>query len=395
MPIDKHESIIIKSLTNSTALEVSDDGKCVRSKNEIIPKDQADIDECTIYIEQIPLDSNHDSIKAIFSKFGNINYVSLPRFKNSRQLKQFGFIEFESKESVNKCLECFKKFDGAILCAKPDKLLSIVTHDESSKPVVEEEIKVEEVKEEDEICEEKTETEETTKKKKNRKHKRKQKKPKLIDERVVSIKIMRKTLWKKMRNEYLNLERQKAKEVKKALQESRKTNVKSQLVKFSPVVNFYKSPSTHDSDASHDVAEEKNDSVKVVNIKFREVSNDVRELRNEFRQFSYVKHVEIIDNGAECNIRVLNEKNAQDLVSLYDAGCEHSATILNGESETEYWKRLTEKKERGKRKLEIEGQSPPCKKQRRGREKLHKMIMKASSSQHIRFNENFENAEEK
>lgn len=224
-------------------------------------------------------------------------------------------------------------------------------------------------------------------KKKNRKHKRKERKNKIIDERALAIKIMRKSSWKKMRNEYLNLERQKAKEVKKSLQESRKVNVKSQLVKFSPVINFYKSPSGQDPDNSHDaVAEEKNDgdvkSGSIVNIKFREVCHDLKELRQEFRQFSYVKHVEIVENGAQCNVRVLNEQNADDLMSLY-TGCEHTTAILSGDAEDQYWNRMTEIKENNKRKHEEKPTLP--KKQRRGREKLTKMIMKACTPQHIRF----------
>lgn len=420
MPDTQHESSLIKAIKNSEILELNEETSCIRSKIKITPRDQNEIDELTIYVEQIPLNSSHDSIAAIFSKFGKINYISLPRYKISRQLKQFGFVEFESKESVQKCLDCFKKFD-AVLHSKPDKLLSIVTHETSD--IKQEDVKTEEdvkepkvEKDEEEIKSETDETDvkqektsenedsvkkepadenkEEIKKKKNRKHKRKQRKNKIIDERALTIKIMRKSLWKKMRNEYLNLERQKAKEVKKSLQESRKTNVKSQLVKFSPVINFYKSPSGNDQDTHDSVTEENNDVGSIVNIKFREVSHDLKELRQEFRQFSYVKHVEIIENGAECNVRVSTEQNAQELVSLY-AGCEHSALIMSGESVEEYWKRIAENKEKNKRKLEENQTNPPAKKQRRGREKLAKMIMKAVSSQHIRFNDNSEPVDEK
>lgn len=257
--------------------------------------------------------------------------------------------------------------------------------DEKPEVPAEDEENPKKVESEVEIDEKSPPDDDKTTKKKNRKHKRKERKNKMIDERALAIKIMRKSLWKKMRNEYLNLERLKAKEVKKSLQDSRKVTVKSQLVKFSPVINFYKSPSGQDADSSHDaVAEEKNEKGSVVNIKFREVYHDLKELRQEFRQFSYVKHVEIIENGAQCNVRVSTEQNAECLVSLY-SGCEHTAAILTGEVEEQYWNRMTENKEKNKRKLDDPPTSP--KKQRRGREKLAKMIMKACSSQHIRFNE--------
>lgn len=480
--------MIVKSISKSEKLELNNEGRLVRLKGDLIKRDQAEIDECTIYIEQIPLNSDHDSIKCIFSKYGTINYISLPRYKQSRQLKQFGFIEFAQKESVQKCIDEFKKFEGVLYCSKGEKLLSISTFDNEGKGEKSEDIKNDksgglnkeasknesgekdvEMKDKDQIDDKKktksddqqieskseekiviisksglestktnlpthtddskfklkttsdvqnidletgpddeesnptenpedklelgseasssNEDPETDKpKKKNRKHKRKNKKQKIIDERAVTMKIMRKTLWKKLRNEYLNLERQKAKEIKKILQETRKVSPKETLSKLSPRISFYKSPRS-DQDGHELINEEHNESENtgpIVNIKFREPCNDLKELRQEFRQFSYVQHVDIVEGGAQCNVRVAGHSYAQELVNLY-SGCEYEANIISGDAEKEYWKRITENKERNKRKSE----DNPNRKQRRGREKLAKMIMKASA-QHIRFNDNIE-----
>lgn len=400
--------MLVKSISKSEKLELNNEGKSVRFKGELVKRDQNEIDECTIYVEQIPLNSDHDLINSMFSKYGHINYISLPRFKKSRQLKQFGFVEFAEKDHVQKCIDDFKKFDGVLHCSKPEKLLSIATFE------TEAEIKDEEVEKKtaeltvssdkgDKIDEEKDvktkvpqeeQEADSELKKKNRKHKRKNKKQKIIEERAVTMKIMRKTLWKKMRNEYLNLERQKAKEIKKYLQETRKANPKEQLVKLSPlspIISFYKSPSSQDQDPHDNKKEEQNEvelsTGPIVNIKFKEPCNDLKELRQEFRQFSYVQHVEIVEGGAHVNVRVAAHSYAQELVSLY-SGCEYEANILSGDAEKEYRKRISENKEKNKKKTE----NSPIKKQRRGREKLANMIIKASA-QHIRFNDNAEPTE--
>jgi La-related protein 7 len=401
--------MLVKSISKSEKLELNNEGKSVRLKGDLVKKDQNEIDECTIYVEQIPLNSDHDTIKSIFSKYGHINYISLPRYKQSRQLKQFGFIEFAEKNYVQKCIDDFKKFDGVLNCSKPDKLLSISTFETETKeeePKYKEEEKKEDANDKkdenmllseeqqkspkDKLQEKEGEEADKDPKKKNRKHKRKNKKQKVIDERAVTMKIMRKTLWKKLRNEYLNLERQKAKEIKKILQETRKVNPKEQLTKkLSPRKSFYKSPSGNDQDPHDSISEEQleTNTGPIVNIKFREPCNDIKELRQEFKQFSYVRNVEIVEEGAQCNVRVSAQSYAQELVNLY-SGCEYEANIISGDAEKDYWKRISENKEKNKKKTEIN----PNRKQRRGREKLAKMIIKASA-QHIRFNDNMEVAE--
>ena len=45
-------------------------------------------------MENIPSTSNHESLKGIFSKFGVVEYVSLPKFKSTGDIKGFAFVEF-------------------------------------------------------------------------------------------------------------------------------------------------------------------------------------------------------------------------------------------------------------------------------------------------------------
>ena len=55
-----------------------------------------------VYVENIPSTSNHDTLKEIFSRFGNVEYVSLPKFKTTGDIKGFAFVEFADEESARR-----------------------------------------------------------------------------------------------------------------------------------------------------------------------------------------------------------------------------------------------------------------------------------------------------
>lgn len=57
-----------------------------------------------LFKEQLPPKADHDWVKSMFEKYGNIAYISLPKFK-SGTIKRFAFVEFENEECANKVLE--------------------------------------------------------------------------------------------------------------------------------------------------------------------------------------------------------------------------------------------------------------------------------------------------
>lgn len=422
-------------------------------------KSPEEVDECTLYVEQIPINSTHESLKELFSRFGKVVYVSLPRYQKSRQLKQFAFVEFENKESIIKAINTFKRCDNVLQYAivKAENLLSIATHEkESTSEKTEEKMeqeksaeeKVENVEESDEpplkklkvatddeetetenpeesgteaskASEKETEDEEgkhegedgaNKKKKKNRKHKKKPKSNSLVDEHVLAMRIMRKKDWKKMRNEYLNLERQKAKEIKKILRESyNKRNISKiqEGQKFSPLntesprINFYGSPNDREErfEANTSETPETNQSSSgltfipgvIVNIKFREPCSEFKELKKEFKQFPYVNFVDILEGGSQCYIRVENSASAVELVGQYSS-CEYETEVLKDEPEKEYWKKIFEKRDAQKNSSQAPHKpAPRITRRRRGRERLVEKIQKignianAASGTHVRF----------
>jgi hypothetical protein len=40
-----------------------------------------------VYVENLPPDTTHESLKAKFLEFGPVAYVSIPKFRNSRRIK--------------------------------------------------------------------------------------------------------------------------------------------------------------------------------------------------------------------------------------------------------------------------------------------------------------------
>uniref|UniRef100_A0A182SWF8 Uncharacterized protein n=1 Tax=Anopheles maculatus TaxID=74869 RepID=A0A182SWF8_9DIPT len=134
---------IANAVTNSTLLELSDDRTKVRRKTELVVKENCE--ECTLYVERLPPKANHDWVRNVFSSYGKVAYVSLPTFKHSRKIKEFGFVEFEEEASVQKALKAFKTFGGVLEfdTTDPAKMASIKTYEKSEVPEDGESVKVE------------------------------------------------------------------------------------------------------------------------------------------------------------------------------------------------------------------------------------------------------------
>ena len=48
---------------------------------------------------------SHRWIEKVFTKCGNVVYVSIPRYKTSGDPKGFGFVEFETEEQAQRAIE--------------------------------------------------------------------------------------------------------------------------------------------------------------------------------------------------------------------------------------------------------------------------------------------------
>jgi len=126
-----------RALKNSDKLELSEDGSGVKRKVPFDPtkvKSEQVVENCTVYVENIPTHVNHEWIVKIFQEFGQVAYVSLPKFKRSKQPKGFAFVEFEDEDAAKRCLEAFGEMGGCLPTnIDPSALMSITSFNDEKE----------------------------------------------------------------------------------------------------------------------------------------------------------------------------------------------------------------------------------------------------------------------
>eukprot|EP01124_Arcella_intermedia_P021206 TRINITY_DN2924_c0_g1_i2.p1 TRINITY_DN2924_c0_g1~~TRINITY_DN2924_c0_g1_i2.p1 ORF type:complete len:505 (-),score=157.84 TRINITY_DN2924_c0_g1_i2:80-1546(-) len=101
----------------SSTLELSPDMLKVKRKTPFKPLPRGEIDRRTIYVDQLPRNVEHEPLKEAFAKYGQVDYVSLPRkkiLKGTEEVmitKGFAFVEFSSASEATAALE----MDGKVL----------------------------------------------------------------------------------------------------------------------------------------------------------------------------------------------------------------------------------------------------------------------------------------
>lgn len=96
--------LIARALKNSAIVEVNLQGTHVRRKNPI-GESPKDVDNRTVYVELLPKSVTHVCLERVFSKCGNVVYVSIPRYRSTGHPKGFAFVEFETEEQAQKATE--------------------------------------------------------------------------------------------------------------------------------------------------------------------------------------------------------------------------------------------------------------------------------------------------
>ncbi|KAK3732343.1 hypothetical protein RRG08_055926 [Elysia crispata] len=95
-------NVMIQALTRSTMLQLNEDKTKVRRITPFQEISQEETDKRTIYVEYLPSHATHMWVKQIFSECGKVEYVSLPTYKTSKQIKGFAFVEFEKPEEAER-----------------------------------------------------------------------------------------------------------------------------------------------------------------------------------------------------------------------------------------------------------------------------------------------------
>ncbi|XP_070710703.1 la-related protein 7 [Pempheris klunzingeri] len=96
--------LIARALKNSSVVEVNLEGNKVRRQLPLGDTPN-NVDSRTVYVELLPKDVTHSWIERVFTKCGNVVYVSIPRYKSTGDSKGFAFVEFEKEEEAQKAIE--------------------------------------------------------------------------------------------------------------------------------------------------------------------------------------------------------------------------------------------------------------------------------------------------
>lgn len=175
---------IKKALRKSELIEVSEDGTKLLRKQPVKVKEN--VDECTIYVEQLKSDATHEWVQEVFSEFGSVVYVSIPKYRKKGVIKGFAFVEFDTEEGANAALQYFESINCKIPPnMEPDKLMSIATfeppEDDKDPSQSGQKRKIESDDEAEPAKKAKTEDEELAKEETKKKKHKKSKKPGIKD----------------------------------------------------------------------------------------------------------------------------------------------------------------------------------------------------------------------
>ncbi|XP_032439963.1 la-related protein 7 [Xiphophorus hellerii] len=96
--------LIARALKNSSVVQINLEGTKVRRKHPL-GNPPNNVDSRTVYVELLPKDVTHSWIERVFTKCGNVVYVSIPRYRSTGDSKGFAFVEFEKEEQAQKAIE--------------------------------------------------------------------------------------------------------------------------------------------------------------------------------------------------------------------------------------------------------------------------------------------------
>lgn len=93
--ISKRLDFIKSAINSSNFIKLnSKKNKILRIDSSIEKIDRDDIDERTVYVENLPSIIDHNLLKTIFSRCGEVMNVSIPKFEDKKP-KGFGFVTFK------------------------------------------------------------------------------------------------------------------------------------------------------------------------------------------------------------------------------------------------------------------------------------------------------------
>lgn len=393
---------IVKALKKSTVLTLSEDSLRVSRINPVCVKEN--IDKCTIYVENIKSDTSHDWLQDLFSDFGKVDYISIPKYKHNRVNKGFAFVEFASEEAASEAIKFFEEIDAKMsLKIAPETLQSIATFEPDENTVSKKDLG--DVKASEEVIErsskrklkeidaseesakrlktdgaenvsstvEVKEDESSEKDKKKKSKSKKSKKKSIIKE--LGLQVLPKNEWKKLRNQYLDMQKKKMKQLKMHLNKRKFSN------KYDNRLKTMETPPRLMEAENNALEDEKLKFIPGVIVKFKpfDVNLDAKKLKTDLKsQTTGIKYVDLPHEVGNTEIYVRFSESEQ-ATNFLSSGLSHfgEGSMLDGDDEQVYWSKIKEDRQYKLKKGQTKG---------RGREKLLKKAER-ELGKHIRFDD--------
>uniref|UniRef100_G3MLP4 La-related protein 7 n=1 Tax=Amblyomma maculatum TaxID=34609 RepID=G3MLP4_AMBMU len=427
---------IAGAITTSNLLQMDEEHRRVRRCTALETK--PDVDECTLYVERLPPHADHAWLKGVFSRHGQVVYVSLPRYRHNNRIKGFAFIEFATAEDVDRACQHFGYHDGN--SKKPEVVARSTESDdkdipsmemevdddepppakrrrEESMEIVEHEAPSKEAKANEEGAEstsdaessdtgvDETENGDATRelsmseefKKKKKIRKRKKKTPHSETKVQHSLLVMPKCEWKRLRNKYLALQKATMAQIKRSL-----LLPPSGGTPFSSPSHTFCSPArslTVDDTAVPEDRQCMEDGqnteewceapaptlqfqpgVIVKMLTEKPVSN-TSEFKSNIRQLANVAYVDVMEGDSVAYVRCADPEGARQFIENQKESFCGSLSLLAGDEEKSYWDKIILDRETRR--------SQRTRQKKRGAEKVmakaQKMMEKLNL--HIRFDD--------
>nr|CAG4635044.1 EOG090X0CQA [Alona affinis] len=363
---------IAKALQYSTVLKVSEDGRKVSRITPFKPRSKEEIENCTIYVEHLPPNATIEWVTNVFTEFGKVTYVSLPKLKDPSRIKGFAFVEFEEPDSAIKAVKAYHAADAyASLSENPGQLCSIKTFNEENQiedpgvtTVVQKESddkeddeneepekkkkKVDQDEESATVADEDEQAQTSNKSGKNNsknKVKKQSSASSLKDEihletQILSLQAMSKKEWKKLRNKYLDMQRKCLKQMR--INARRQTYDNSREKGDDKSAEFIPRQEKTRAESPKVVIETPAPDFQpglIVKIVLDEPISDAKRFKNQVKCQDGVSYVEAQDCSLTAFVRCTDAPAAESLVGKKIWS--HSE-VLQGDEEREYWRKIEE-----------------------------------------------------
>uniref|UniRef100_A0A672MDY3 La-related protein 7 n=1 Tax=Sinocyclocheilus grahami TaxID=75366 RepID=A0A672MDY3_SINGR len=385
--------LIARALKNSAIVEVNLQGTHVRRKDPL-GESPKDVDNRTVYVELLPKSVTHVWLERVFSKCGNVVYVSIPRYKSTGHPKGFAFVEFETEEQAHKAIEmlnnppedapkkpgifpktCKKKTihfeaiqdtQGNIFIHTVKRLLVYITSKNEEQ--------LDSEKKDDSVL------------KAKRKRKKKLKERLKIGEEVIPLRVLSKKEWLNLKQEYLTLQKHCMTHLKQSVAQINQKSVKYDIMQTKENENTCEYLLLGSSKKEPPSGPEFASGV-IVKISHNQPLPSKRCIKDSLSEMSAVAYVDILDGDKEGYIRFKSPEDAQTVItaqSELQKKYNWNLELLSGDREQRYWQKIL---------VDRQAKLNSPREKKRGTEKLiskaEKIIIARATeaSKHIRFDD--------